>query len=70
VLVEADVVELGELVVIADHRADDAGLVGHDLDIGGSPLAGAAGVHRFTGVQIACPQANWLPPSMVWLRRV
>jgi len=40
-LIQADRVEPGELVVITGHQRqvlDDAGLAGHDLDIGGSPL--------------------------------
>jgi hypothetical protein len=57
-LIEADLVEPGEPVVITGHQCqvlDGAGLVGHDMDIGGSPLAGETDVHRFAGAQVARP---------------
>jgi hypothetical protein len=57
-LIDADLVEPGELMAITGHQCqvpDGAGLVGHDMDIDGSPLAGETDVHQFAGAQVARP---------------
>src|SRR5664279_1043196 len=57
-LVHTDLVELRELAVVARHHSivlDDAGLIGHDRNVGPSPLALQAYVHRLAGAQVASP---------------
>src|SRR5450755_4943999 len=58
VLIEADLVELGEVAVVARHDGvvlGNAGLVGEDLNVGRSPLAFEPDVHRLTGAEVAAP---------------
>ena len=57
--VEADLVELGEAVVVARHDAvqfGNAGLVGADVNLGRPPLAPEPDVHRLAGAQVASPR--------------
>jgi hypothetical protein len=58
VLVEPDFVELGELMIVTGHHCevlDHSRLVGHHLNICGSPLAEETNLDWFAGAQVACP---------------
>ena len=58
-LVEADLVELGEDVVVARHDGvvlDNAGLVAEDFNIGRSPLALEPDIDRLAGAKVASPR--------------
>jgi hypothetical protein len=58
VVIEADLVELGELVVVTNHQPqmlDDAAFVSQDPDVCGSQPADQTDLHWFTASQIAHP---------------
>jgi hypothetical protein len=58
VLVEPDLVELGELVIVAGHQSqvlDNAGLVAQDLNVCGSPPAAQTDFDWFPAAQVAHP---------------
>jgi hypothetical protein len=58
-LVEADLVELGEAVVVARHDGvmlDNAGLIADDFNIGRSPPALEPDIDRLAGAKVASPR--------------